>query len=80
MNLHIKIKHLGGNKTEREKTAKHIVWCHAQGAGYTMNMQELLKKINLPPGSIVEAAEQLAINISEDVLNKLEDEVLVANE
>lgn len=29
MNLHIKIKHLGGNKTEREKTAKHIVWCHA---------------------------------------------------
>jgi hypothetical protein len=29
MNLHIKIKHMGGNKTEREKAAKHIVWCHA---------------------------------------------------
>ena len=62
MNLHIKIKHLGGNKTEREKAAKHIVWCHAQpGANYNINVKEILAKINLPPGSIKDAAEALQI-------------------
>ena len=29
MNLHIKLKHKGGNKTDREKTAKHIVYAKA---------------------------------------------------
>mmetsp|Transcript_6555 Transcript_6555/g.4927 ORF Transcript_6555/g.4927 Transcript_6555/m.4927 type:complete len:115 (+) Transcript_6555:283-627(+) len=31
LNLHIKIKHNGGNKTEREKLAKNIVYAKFQG-------------------------------------------------
>ena len=61
MNLHIKLKHKGGNKTDREKTAKHIVFC--QSANLPICMAQLLVKINLPPGSIREASEQLQINL-----------------
>jgi hypothetical protein len=31
LNLHIKIKHNGGNKTDREKLAKSLVYCKAKG-------------------------------------------------
>ena len=31
LNLHIKIKHNGGNKTDREKIAKSIVYAKANG-------------------------------------------------
>jgi hypothetical protein len=74
MNLHIKLKHKGGNKTDREKTAKHIVFC--QSMKVPICMPQLLVKINLPPGSIREASEQLQINLPESDLDKLEGEVL----
>jgi hypothetical protein len=31
LNLHIKLKHNGGNKTDREKLAKSLVYCKAKG-------------------------------------------------
>ena len=51
LNLHIKIKHNGGNKTDREKIAKSIVFARAHG----MNLPENLE-VNLPPGSVQKAA------------------------
>ena len=43
-------------------------------------MKEVLAKINLPPGSVIEAAEALQINIGKDILDKLENDILEANE
>jgi hypothetical protein len=51
LNLHIKIKHNGGNKTDREKIAKSIVFAKANG----MNIPDTLE-VNLPPGSVEKAA------------------------
>ena len=51
LNLHIKIKHNGGNKTDREKIAKSIVFAKANG----MIIPEMLE-VNLPPGSVEKAA------------------------
>jgi len=31
LNLHIKIKHNGGNKTDREKLAKNLIVAHMSG-------------------------------------------------
>lgn len=53
MNLHIKIKHNGGNKTDREKIAKSIVIAKVNG----MEIGEDVKmNLNLPPGSLEKAA------------------------
>lgn len=46
LNLHIKLKHNGGNKTDREKLAEEI--CQAELNG--KRIPEI--KINLPPGFI----------------------------
>lgn len=51
LNLHIKIKHNGGNKTDREKIAKSIVFAKANGLSLPDNME-----LNLPPGSVEKAA------------------------
>lgn len=51
LNLHIKIKHNGGNKTDREKIAKSLVFAKANG----MKIPEALE-VNLPPGSVEKAA------------------------
>lgn len=51
LNLHIKIKHNGGNKTDREKIAKSIVFAKANG----MILPDSLE-VNLPPGSVEKAA------------------------
>lgn len=53
LNLHIKIKHNGGNKTDREKIAKSIVFAKANGI---VIGDELALQVNLPPGSIEKAA------------------------
>lgn len=34
MNLHIKLKHNGGNKTDREKIAKSLVYANAKGLNF----------------------------------------------
>lgn len=49
LNLHIKIKHNGGNKTDREAIAKSIVI--AKVNGLTLS-DEFAMKVNLPPGSL----------------------------
>ena len=54
LNLHIKIKHNGGNKTDREKIAKSIVFAKANGIEIS---KELVLQVNLPPGIIEKAAE-----------------------
>ena len=52
--MHIKIKHNGGNKTDREKIAKSIVFAKANGIVIS---DELALQVNLPPGSIEKAAD-----------------------
>jgi hypothetical protein len=54
MNLHIKIKHNGGNKTDREKLAKSLVYCKAKGINIPGNLE-----VNLPPGIVSKAAKQI---------------------
>ena len=52
LNLHIKRKHNGGNKTDREKIAKSLLLCQAKG----IQINDPLK-VNLPPGIIKKVAE-----------------------
>ena len=52
LNLHIKTKHNGGNKSERERLAQDLVICHAKG----LKIPETLS-INLPVGIVKEKAE-----------------------
>ena len=54
LNLHIKQKHNGGNKTDREKLAKSLIYCKAKG----LNVKDQLN-VNLPPGIVLKMAEQL---------------------
>lgn len=48
LNLHMKIKHNAGSKTEREKVAKQIAWQLQKGG----EIKDLATDINLPPGII----------------------------
>lgn len=49
LNLHIKIKHNGGNKTDREKLAKNLIMAHDRG----QLMTEIdAIDLNLPPGTL----------------------------
>lgn len=68
LNLHIKIKHNGGNKTDREKIAKSLVFAKANG----MNLPDNLE-VNLPPGSVEKAATQVGIALDYESLQQLED-------
>jgi len=58
LNLHIKIKHNGGNKTDREKLAKTIIVAHMRG-----QLCQVIDQIdlNLPPGTISKAAKKLGL-------------------
>ena len=59
LNLHLRIKHQAGSKTEREKTAKQIVMALQSGQQVPF---ERLEKINLPPGTLEKVATELGIN------------------
>jgi hypothetical protein len=52
LNLHLRIKHNAGSKTEREKAAKQLVWALKSGQECA-----LPREINLPPGTIEKAAQ-----------------------
>ena len=71
LNLHIKIKHNGGNKTDREKLAKSLVYCKAKGIQIPDKLE-----VNLPPGIVQKAAQQISqlndIEIRADDLKLLE--------
>ena len=58
LNLHIKIKHNGGNKTDREKLAKTIIMAHMKG-----HLCQVIDQIdlNLPPGTISKAAKKYGL-------------------
>lgn len=53
LNLHIKIKHNGGNKTDREKLAINLVTAHLNG---TIDEQIDLVDLDLPPGTLSKVA------------------------
>jgi hypothetical protein len=67
LNLHIKIKHNGGNKTDREKIAKSIVFAKANGINIPDSME-----LNLPPGIVERAANQVGIKLDDESLKWLE--------
>lgn len=75
MNLHIKIKHNGGNKTDREKIAKSIVYAQANG----INIPEALE-LNLPPGSVEKAAQSVGVSLDKESIQKLERDLNEKNE
>ena len=72
LNLHIKIKHNGGNKTDREKIAKSIVYAKANGFEIG---DDITLQVNLPPGIIATAADQLGIDLDDRSITKLETEI-----
>lgn len=75
LNLHIKIKHNGGNKTDREKIAKSIVFAKANGMILPDNLE-----VNLPPGSVEKAATQVGITLDNESLKQLEEKLVQKNE
>ena len=58
-NLHIKIKHNGGSKTDREKLAKNLVLAFANQA----MSNEIIDSVdlNLPPGVITKMAQKAGV-------------------
>ena len=79
MNLHIKIKHNGGNKTDREKLAKSILVNHMKG-----NLVQVVDQIdlNLPPGTITKAAKKLGLTgqVEQQVVTLIYDKVKIGQE
>lgn len=78
LNLHIKIKHGGGNKTDREKIAKSIVFAKANGIN--MSAESLVGDLNLPPGAVEKAAQQVGIKLDDDSIKKLEQDLITKQE
>lgn len=76
--MHIKNKHNGGNKTDREKLAKNLIICKAQGLKVPDRFE-----INLPPGIVRERAEIIKqyshIELNFDDLENLEKKLQVQN-
>lgn len=58
-NLHIKIKHNGGSKTDREKLAKMLVKAFA-GNKMTNEVIDAVD-LNLPPGVITKMAQKMGL-------------------
>lgn len=66
LNLHMKLKHHGGNKTDRERLAKALL------VAYTSNKVMPEININLPPGAIEEEAKKLNIELSVQQITDME--------
>lgn len=66
LNLHMKLKHDGGNKTDREKLAKELVLSHSNGKPFPQ------VTLNLPPGAVREEAKKLNIDLSSAQVSELE--------
>lgn len=67
LNLHMKLKHQGGNKTDREKLAKTMVICFSNNKAYPD------VPINLPPGVLLEEARKLNMELSSDQARELQE-------
>jgi len=72
LNLHIKIKHNGGNKTDRERIAKSLIFAKANGYEITKDIQI---QLNLPPGSVKNAASKVGFAIDNNSIERMENEV-----
>ena len=69
--MHIKIKHNGGTKTDRDKYARQLLTAHCNGV---INMELDKVDLNLPPGLLQKVVERSGLNtqINEgDVMKKL---------
>lgn len=58
-NLHIKIKHNGGSKTDRERLAKNLAMAYANNR-MTNELIDAVE-LNLPPGVITKMAEKAGL-------------------
>lgn len=76
LNLHIKIKHNGGNKTDRERLAMSLVAAHINGT--IINQIELVD-LNLPPGTLTKAARKQGYGeeVKEDALLSVVQQKLI---
>jgi len=63
----MKLKHQGGNKTDREKLAKTMVICFSNNKAYPD------VPINLPPGVLLEEARKLNMELSSDQARELQE-------
>ena len=80
LNLHIKIKHNGGNKTDREKLARNLILAHDKG-----QLQKEIETIdlNLPPGTLQQAAMKVGLldKVKEDdVLKQIYQKIKIKQE
>ena len=70
LNLHIKRKHNGGNKTDREKLAKSLLICQTKGESPSNNI------VNLPPGFLKKVAEKIEVEnklkVNMEIVDSLE--------
>ena len=71
LNLHVKIKHGGGNKTDREKVAKQLLICKLKQQAFPE------VEINLPPGVLEEAAREAQISVSNEMLKEIYDDAFL---
>ena len=72
LNLHIKTKHNGGNKTDRERLARYIVVNKAEGIDV---FPQIDWQFNLPPGIIERACEENEVQLSDEAIDYLESEI-----
>jgi transcription elongation factor Elf1 len=77
LNLHIKLKHNGGNKTDREKIAKSLVYANAKGLN--LPVEQLTQQLNLPPKIVYTAAESVGVDLDSKVLKSLEESLRKQN-
>ena len=82
-NLHIKIKHNGGTKTDRERLARQMVEAYAESAKKcdSNNVQidnDIIDKVelNLPPGILTQMARKSGL-LSLEILNQFNEEALL---
>lgn len=66
LNLHMKLKHNAGSKTDREKLAKTLVSAYHTGAQTPI----IMPNINLPPGVVEKAAQSLGVEVPHGAIEK----------
>ena len=59
LNLHMKIKHQAGSKTDREKFARDTMLAIRSGACLVMSDNQLEQMQNLPPGLLEDCAKEI---------------------
>lgn len=73
LNLHMKIKHKAGSKTDRERLAKNLIQAYQNGGPTNSGDGKhtklaALESINMPPGIIQETAKKLGVEVPEALI------------